>query len=325
MKIEEMENIGTSCKSRSLRHSGESRIGVRGRRRNPESLENSGFRVALRLPGMTLFSCFQEFCKSLIGVKSKKWGSFLLTLLVLPFLMGQAPYTPPSNSWKKVDEGFEVRSMNLQGQPYQIPFKLRALRLEITRFPVRVIDSRDFGANRLDIKTMVQKSQALGAVNGGFFLPDYKPLGLLIVDGRETSPLRKADWGVFLIQDNVPKITHTKDFLPDKNISQALQVGPRLVVGGRELTMKRQIARRSAVGITYKNQVVLVNTEDTDAYAQDLARIFWLSEDEGGLGCRDALTLDGGPSAQMFVEYKSLKIDIPGGWGVPNGLGIFKK
>ena len=88
--------------------------------------------------------------------------------------------------------------------------------------------------------------------------------------------------------------------------------------------MKRQIARRSAVGITYKNQVILVNTEDTDAYAQDLARIFWLSEDEGGLGCRDAMTLDGGPSAQMFVEYKSLKIDIPGGWGVPNGLGVFK-
>ena len=38
--------------------------------------------------------------------------------------------------------------------------------------------------------------------------------------------------------------------------------------------MKKQIARRSAVGITYKNQIVLVNTEETDAYAQDLARIF---------------------------------------------------
>ncbi|RPJ35953.1 MAG: hypothetical protein EHM27_16455, partial [Deltaproteobacteria bacterium] len=95
--------------------------------------------------------------------------------------------------------------------------------------------------------------------------------------------------------------SHTKDFLPEKNISQALQVGPRLLVGGREMTMKRQIARRSAVGITYKNQVVLVNTENTDAYAQDLARIFWLSEEEGGLACRDAMTLDGGPSAQMYV------------------------
>ena len=169
MKLEEMENIGASCKSRSLRHSGEPRIGIQGRRRNPESLENPGFRVALRLPGMTIFYCFQGFCKSLIGVISKKWGSFLLTLLVFPFLIGQAPFTPPLNPWKKVDEGFEVRSLHLQGQPFQVPFKVRALRLEMTRFPVRVIDSRDFGANRLDIKTMVQKSQAFGAVNGGFF------------------------------------------------------------------------------------------------------------------------------------------------------------
>ena len=273
---------------------------------------------------MTIF-CLQDSFRRLIGIIVRKWGPFLLTLLVLPFLMGQAPFTPPLDSWKKVDEGFEIRSLSLQGQPYQTPFKLRALRLELTRFPVRVIDSRDFGANRLEIKAMAQKSQALGAVNGGFFLPDYKPLGLLIVDGRETSPLRKADWGVFLIQDNLPKIVHTKDFLPDKNISQGIQVGPRLVVAGRELTMKRQIARRSAVGITYQNQVVLVNTEDTNAYAQDLARIFWLSEEEGGLGCRDAMSLDGGPSAQMYIEYKSIKIDIPGGWGVPNGLGIFKK
>jgi hypothetical protein len=259
------------------------------------------------------------------GVNSKKCFPLLLTLLAFPFLMGQVPLSPASNSWKKADEGFEVRSITLQGPPIQVPFKVRAVRLDIERFPIRVIDARDLGVNRLEIRTMVQKTQALGAINGGFFLPDYKPLGLLIVNGRETNPLRKADWGIFLIQENVPKILHTKDFLPDRGISQALQVGPRLVVGGRELTMKKQIARRSAVGITYKNQVVLANTEDTDAYAQDLARIFWLSEEEGGLGCKDALTLDGGPSAQMFVEYKSVKIDIAGGWGVPNGLGIFKR
>ena len=239
--------------------------------------------------------------------------------------MGQAPFTPSLDPWEKVAEGLEVQSIHFQGKPFHVPFKVRALRLDITRFPIRVIDCRDFGSNRLEVKAMARKSQALGAINGGFFLPDYRPLGLLITDGRETSPLRKADWGIFMVQDQVPKILHTKDFSPDKNISQALQVGPRLVVAGRELTMKKQIARRSAVGITYKNQVVLVNTENTDAYIQDLARIFWLSEDEGGLGCRDAMSLDGGPSAQMFVEYKSIKIDIPGGWGVPNGLGVFKK
>lgn len=255
----------------------------------------------------------------------KKCFVFLLTVFACPLLMGQAPLSSPPNSWKKLDEGFEVRSMHFQGLPFQMPFDVRALRVEIDRFPVRVIDSRNLGAIRMDIKTMAQKAQALAAINGGFFLPDYKPLGLLIVDGREASPLRKADWGIFLIQENLPKILHTKEFLPDRNISQALQVGPRLVVGGRELTLKKQVARRSAVGVTYKNQVILLSTAATEAYAQDLARIFWLSEEEGGLGCRDAMTLDGGPSAQMYVEYKSLKIEISGGWGVPNGLGVFKR
>jgi exopolysaccharide biosynthesis protein len=259
------------------------------------------------------------------GNSCKKWFFCLLAIFASPLLVGQSPFTPPSKSWKIMDEGFEVRSMQFQGLPFQSPFKIRALRVELDRFAVRVIDTRDFGVSRMDVKTMAQKAQAVAAINGGFFFPDYKPLGLLIVDGRETNPLRKADWGVFLVQNNVPKIVHTKEFLPDKNISQAIQVGPRLVVGGRELTLKKQIARRSAVGITYKNQVILANTEETEAYAQDLARIFWLPEDDGGLGCRDALTLDGGPSAQMYVEYKSLKIDIPGKWSVPSGLGVFKR
>ncbi|HYB20859.1 MAG TPA: phosphodiester glycosidase family protein, partial [Thermodesulfobacteriota bacterium] len=108
-------------------------------------------------------------------------------------------------------------------------------------------------------------------------------------------------------------------------VSQALQVGPRLVVNGRQLQMKKQVARRSAVGISTKKQVILLNTEDTDIYAQDLARIFYLPESQGGLECSDALTLDGGPSAQMYADYKSLKIDIAGGWGIPNGIAVFKK
>jgi len=48
------------------------------------------------------------------------------------------------------------------------------------------------------------------------------------------------------------------------------------VVNGRELQMKKQVARRSAVGVTMKNRVILLNTDDTEVYAQDLARIFHL-------------------------------------------------
>jgi len=52
---------GSSCKSHLLRHSGEPRIGVRGRRRNPGSPENPGFRITFRLPEMTISRSFFAF------------------------------------------------------------------------------------------------------------------------------------------------------------------------------------------------------------------------------------------------------------------------
>jgi uncharacterized protein YigE (DUF2233 family) len=239
--------------------------------------------------------------------------------------MGQTAKTSGGSVWQKIDEGFEVMSMQLESQTYGTSSKLKILRINPERFQVRVIDSRAFGVDRMEIKALARRTHALAAINGGFFLPDYRPLGILIVDGRQANPLRKADWGIFMMQDNHPRIIHTKEFQNEGSISQALQVGPRLVVEGKEKTMKKQAARRSALGITHSQQVILLNTEDTDAYFQDLARIFRLPASEGGLDCRDALALDGGGSAQMYAEYKSLSIDIPGQWAVPNGIGVFKK
>ena len=255
----------------------------------------------------------------------KKWVFLFLALGASPLLMGQSGRPSTFPSWQKIDEGFEVKAMQFKGPPYQTFIKLQVLRVHPEKFPVRVIDSRVFGTARMTVKELAKKSQALAAVNGGFFLPDYRPLGLLVVDGRETNPLRQTDWGIFLIRDSQPRIIHTKEFQNEGTLSQALQVGPRLVVDGRELRLKKQSAKRSALGITFKNEIILVNSEDTEVYAQDLARIFHLPESEGGLECRDALALDGGPSAQMFAEYRLLKIDLPGGWPVPNGIGVFKR
>jgi uncharacterized protein YigE (DUF2233 family) len=252
---------------------------------------------------------------------------FLRGVLLFLSLLGTGGHSLASADfpWQKIDEGLEYKSVRVDGLPYQTLMKLTILRIGWEQFQVRILDSRDHGVGRMEIKALTRKAQALAGINGGFFLPGYRPLGLLIVDGKEANPLRKADWGIFLVQDNLPRIIHTTEYQNGRNISQALQVGPRLVVNGRELQMKKQIARRTALGLTLKNQVILLTTEDTDVYAQDLAHIFHLSEARGGLECRDAMALDGGPSTQMYAEYKDLKIDIPGGWGVPNGVGVFKR
>lgn len=249
---------------------------------------------------------------------------FFFFLLVLPLTLGEQALSA-ANDWHLIDDGLAVKNLQFNGPPYQMPFKLRVLRIDLDKFTLRVMDCRAWGVDRMEIKVLAKKAQALAAINGGFFQPDYRPLGLLIVDGQETNPLRKTDWGIFMIKDQMPFIIHTQEFQNRQGISQAIQVGPRLVVGGRELRLKKQLAKRSALGITYKNQIILVNSEDSQVFAQDLAHVFWLSEAEGGLECRDALCLDGGGSAQMYAEFKSLLIDISGGWPVPNGLGVFKR
>ena len=254
-----------------------------------------------------------------------KPGLFYWILIPFLFLISQEAHPSADFPWQKIEEGFEFKAFQVEGQPYQSLIKLKVLRVGLEKFQVRVLDTRVYGTDRMEIRVLARKADALAAVNGGFFTPEYRPLGLLIIDGKEVNPLRKADWGVFFIQENRARIIHTSEFQSERNISQALQVGPRLVVNGRELQMKKQNARRSALGVTAKNQVIFLNTDFTDVFAQDLARIFHLPESQGGLECRDAMALDGGPSAQMYADHKELKINIPGGWGVPNGIGVFKR
>jgi uncharacterized protein YigE (DUF2233 family) len=252
-------------------------------------------------------------------------GYLLLAFIFCPLFWSGPGICASGSAWQKIEEGFEARVLAFNGRQFETNIRIQALRVDPEKFPLRVIDSRAFGVEKLGVKTLAEKSQALAVINGGFFLPDYRPLGLLIVDGRETNPLRRVDWGIFMIEDHSPRIIHTTEFVTGRSVSQALQVGPRLVVNGRELRLKRQVARRSAIGVNSKKEVILVSTMETEAYAQDLAKIFFLPESAGGLECCDALALDGGPSAQMFAVYKSLSLNIPGGWPVPNGIGVFKK
>jgi hypothetical protein len=44
--------------------------------------------------------------------------------------------------------------------------------------------------------------------------------------------------------------------------------------------------------------------------------------EEPGLGCWDALNLDGGPSTQLVVKLPAMALSRPGGWGVPNALVV---
>jgi uncharacterized protein YigE (DUF2233 family) len=194
--------------------------------------------------------------------------------------------------------------------------------VDLRRCRLRVLDARQFAMARADVKTLAEKTKAVAMVNGGFFGTDGKPLGLVISDGKQTNRLLKRDWGVFFVKDNRASIVHSRNYKSNPRVTQALQVGPRLVVNGKRVKLKPQSARRTALGIMKDGRVVLLVSEGELSLTQ-LAETMRVPESQGGLDCPNALHLDGGGSSQMFVQTPQLQLNVEGSWNVPNGVGVF--
>lgn len=179
------------------------------------------------------------------------------------------------------------------------------------------------GIDRATVDTLRREHDAWLMVNGTFFDERGRALGLLQGTGAPLHPLRRADWGVFEVSARRgARLIHTRDYVAREDIEFAVQCGPRVVIDGRVPSLKPQVAQRTALCIRRgpTDLVVLVTRGRVDA--TPLAK--WMAADpvDGGLGCRDALLLDGGPSTQLSARMPGVELDLAGGWPVPNGVGV---
>ena len=142
-------------------------------------------------------------------------------------------------------------------------------------------------------------------------------MGLAVDAGRMMALSNRRSWGALVIDGKRGRIMLGADIQDPLDHRLIVQGIPRLLVGGRVQQLKPQIAERTAV-CAEGNIVVLVVS--TKAEATAFARFLADPPDNGGLGCSDALNLDGGPSTQLVVKLPALALSLPGGWGVPNAL-----
>ena len=87
---------------------------------------------------------------------------------------------------------------------------------------------------RSALAEVMQRENAVAGVNGGYFEPDYTPLGLLISDGRVVAPMRKARLlsGVVSAVKGRVQIQRAPEFSMKAKPSAARQCGPFLVERG---------------------------------------------------------------------------------------------
>jgi exopolysaccharide biosynthesis protein len=93
---------------------------------------------------------------------------------------------------------------------------------------LRVIDSPSGEDN---LAAVMRRENCLAGVNGGYFDPENKPVGLLISDGHVIAPLRKARLlsGVVIVSNGRIQLLRVAEYSSKRRATAALQCGPFLV------------------------------------------------------------------------------------------------
>jgi uncharacterized protein YigE (DUF2233 family) len=140
------------------------------------------------------------------------------------------------------------------------------------------------------------------AMNAGMFHPDRDPVGLLVVDWVQLSPIVTSDGpgnfgllpnGVFCIAPDRFAIIESRAFKTNvPSCRHATQSGPMLVIKGdlhpRFLPQSDSLNIRNGVGVSSDGQTASFAISDGPVNFHAFARLF-----RDGLGLSDALYLDG--------------------------------
>ena len=204
-------------------------------------------------------------------------------------------------AWRAIAPGAERASLDVEGVPVAL------VRFALATYRAQVIVGAGVPPRAQTAAEAARAPGVVAAVNGGFFDEHRAPLGLRIADGRVRAPLRPhADWGVLLLDDARARIVHTTDLRGAVTARGAIQVGPRLVVGGAPLGLKPQRALRTGVALDRDGGHLTLVLADTPVDANARARAL------PAAGFDAALLLDGGPSTQLALRAGDARDDIPG-------------
>jgi phosphodiester glycosidase len=189
---------------------------------------------------------------------------------------------------------------------------------------LRVLDNPD-GEKSLS-ETMAQEKCVAG-MNGGYFNPDFAPIGLRIVDGKVLAPLVRARLltGVLASSPRGTQIMRVAEFSRRSKLDAAVECGPFLVdlgVAVRGLDESRS-ARRTFAAVDRGDHVALGFCSDNSL--AELGKIL-SSASFGGFKVWRALNLDGGSSSAFWFKRKDGSVlSIPEQKTVRDFVGVVAK
>lgn len=245
-------------------------------------------------------------------IRSSLW-LFILLLLICNNAIAASP-------WRELIPGIEYQ--DVEGN-YLTPWShVHAFRINLNHNQLSVITAKDLQREYASVDEYAQFSQALLAINGGFFDDNFQPLGLRIRNKRQINPLKSISWwGVFYIKNNHAYLSNVHQFKANKQSDFAVQSGPRILINGQIPPLKAGRAERTALGITTDGHIIILVSEHAAMSTTELAQLMKAPP----LNCLHALNLDGGSSSQLYAKIKSFQVQAHGFANVSDAIVVKAK
>jgi uncharacterized protein YigE (DUF2233 family) len=224
-------------------------------------------------------------------------------LLLFGLATARAEWATVSSQWepgsaKSLEHRYIVAEESTSGERASVEaalFSMKSLQL-------RVIDQPS--EPRLELAELMQREKCLAGVNGGYFTPEYDPIGLLIADGKAVAPLQRARLltGVLAMSARDIRVLRVAELSSKAKLTGAIECGPFLVDRGQRVNglENSRSARRTFVALA-DDRVALGFCSDVTL--ADLAQILSapLASD---FKIWRALNLDGGSSSAFWFKRR---------------------
>ena len=157
---------------------------------------------------------------------------------------------------------------------------------------------------RPDLDDAMAGGQFAAAVNGGYFDPEYRPIGLLIVDSKIITPLQKARLlsGVLSSSGKKVQILRVSEFSMNQKPEAAVECGPMIVDSGKPVhgLESSKTARRTFAAVVATGDKAAIGF-CSDVTLADLSSIL-AGVVIPGFKIQRALNLDGGSSSAFWFK-----------------------
>ncbi len=194
-----------------------------------------------------------------------------------------------------------------------------------SRCQLKVIDQPQDFAGGGQITAAMRQAGAIAGVNGGFFTPQFVPMGLMVADGRPTGTWQanKLLTGAVVVSAGKPQLLWNAEARSRQKAAQFLQAGPRLVDAGKAVPSleRSKHTTRTFIATDGRGRWIIGLARGTSL--GELADALASAELIPGFRIQRALNLDGGRSSALYYRTADGAEHSDPGWStVRNYLGI---